>query len=183
MTIGNGDIASVLPDRPDVLFFASGVSNSSCTDEKEYDRETILICHQDTDTHCVYFSSLCVYESETRYAQHKIAMEGYVKRLFKSYTIIRIGNIDWGKNPHTLINYLKAHPEAEVKEVWRHIVSKEEFLYWIGKIRVGEREEMNVPGLRVWVPNLAYGLRNGGIERLIKEQLEKDNEDERNNLP
>lgn len=167
MVIGHGDIASVLPDRPDVLFFASGVSNSSCMDEKEYDREIILICHQDTDMHCVYFSSLCVYEPETRYAQHKIAMEGYVKRLFKSYTIIRIGNIDWGKNPHTLISYLKAHPEAEVKEVWRHIVSKEEFLYWIGKIRVGEREEMNITGRMVWVPDLASKLRGEGSFALI----------------
>jgi hypothetical protein len=38
MIIGKGSIAKVLKDRNDLLFFASGVSNSSCIDEKEYDR-------------------------------------------------------------------------------------------------------------------------------------------------
>jgi hypothetical protein len=37
MIIGNGNIAKVLKDRDDLIFFASGVSNSSCEDQNEYD--------------------------------------------------------------------------------------------------------------------------------------------------
>lgn len=158
MIIGHGDLASVLTDRPDVLFFASGVSNSSSVDSKEYDREINLFRSQNLRQHVVYFSSLCIYDSKTRYAQHKRYMEQMVKSLSSSYTIVRIGNIDWGKNPHTLINYLKAHPDAEVQEVYRHIVSKQEFLYWMAKIRPGYQEEMNVPGKMWWVPDLAKEL-------------------------
>ena len=43
MIVGNGSIASVLEDRDDLVFFASGVSNSSCADEKEYERELNLL--------------------------------------------------------------------------------------------------------------------------------------------
>lgn len=163
MIVGHGDLAGVLCDRPDVTFFASGVSNSSCTDEKEYHRELALFNEHYLGRHMVYFSSLCIYDSDTRYAEHKREMERIVKLYCMSYTIVRLGNIDWGKNPHTLINYLKAHPEAEVKPVWRHIVSKEEFLYWMGKIRVGEQEEMNVPGRMEWVPDLVKKIRGIGI--------------------
>jgi hypothetical protein len=36
MIIGHGDIASVILDRIDRLYFASGVSNSAETDERAY---------------------------------------------------------------------------------------------------------------------------------------------------
>ena len=143
--VGNGDIASVLPEREDLLFFASGVSNSQCTDEKEYKREVNLLLRQDDRAHLVYFSSLSVFYSDTRYAQHKRYMELLVRETFPSWTIIRIGNISWGKNPHTLINYLKAHPEAEIQNVFRYVVGKVEFLHWIDRIPEWNCE-MNVPG-------------------------------------
>ncbi len=59
--IGNGDIASVLDDVLGILFFASGVSNSRCIDESEYDRDCgMLIRHlRNTGTiQFVYFSSI-----------------------------------------------------------------------------------------------------------------------------
>jgi hypothetical protein len=40
--VGNGDIASVLVDYPNRLFFASGVSNSLETREEEYQKEKDL---------------------------------------------------------------------------------------------------------------------------------------------
>lgn len=45
MILGNGDIASALRpvDRPDRLFFASGVSNSSETRLSEFNRERDLL--------------------------------------------------------------------------------------------------------------------------------------------
>lgn len=132
--VGDGDIASVLPDKERLLFFASGVSNSQCTDEKEYQREIDLLLEQPRSAHIVYFSSIGVLDGSSRYYRHKRDMELTIKINFLRHCIIRIGNISWGDNPHTLINYLKNHPEAELKDEYRYICGKEELLYWINKI-------------------------------------------------
>lgn len=131
--IGSGDIASILPKDTDLLFFASGVSNSQCKDEEEYKREEELLLSQHTGSHIVYFSSLAVFYSDTRYTRHKLRMEAIVKG-FDHYTIIRIGNITWGSNPHTLINYLRANPNAEIRDETRYIIDKDEFLHWVNLI-------------------------------------------------
>lgn len=150
MVIGDGDIASVLPERNDLLFFASGVSDSRCTDEHEYSREARLLLEQDSRAHIVYFSSLAVFFSDTRYTQHKRYMELLVRENFPNWTIMRIGNITWGINPNTLINYLRLHPRAPIKDEYRYIVDKEEFLYWVDAIPEWNAE-MNVPGRRLKV--------------------------------
>src|SRR5665213_3242945 len=147
MIIGHGDIASVLPDREDLLFFASGVSNSGETRESEYDRELNLLMAQNKSSHIVYFSSLAILERDTRYTRHKRAMEAQVKFNFGHYCIVRLGNIDWGTNPHTFINYLREHPEAEIKDEYRYVVDRDEFLYWIGKIPTWSCE-LSIPGRR-----------------------------------
>jgi len=158
MIIGNGDIASALPDRDDLLFFASGVSNSKETRESEYEREKNLLMKQDFDSHLVYFSSLCVFFSNNRYAKHKLEMEKIVKTYFLQWTIIRLGNIDWGNNPNTLINYLRNHPEAEIQDVYRYIADKEEFLHWIDLIPKWSCE-INIPGKRMKVAEIAKEYR------------------------
>jgi hypothetical protein len=159
MIIGNGDIASAIIDREDVNFFASGVSNSACTDFKQFNREITLLDKMPKHVHVVYFSSLCIYYSPSFYANHKKMMERIVRTSFDSYTIVRLGNISWGINPNTFINYLKAHLEAEIQNVYRHIIDKEEFQYWLSMIRVGERDIMNVPGKMVWVPDFVMDLK------------------------
>lgn len=127
MVIGNGDMASVLKDRPDWLYFASGVSNSQEIRPSEFEREANLLLKQDDKRHLVYFSTLSIFYTDSPYTSHKQVMEVIVKT-FPKYTIIRLGNITWGKNPHTLINYLKAHPEAEVQDTFRYLVTPEQFL-------------------------------------------------------
>lgn len=154
MIIGNGDIASVLPDS-DLLFFASGVSNSQETKESEYEREIFLLQQQDYSKHIVYFSSLAIFYSNTRYTEHKIQMELLIKQLFKHYTIIRIGNISWGKNPHTLINYLRAHPKATIQDTYRYVINKEEFLHWIRLIPPWNCE-MNCPGRMMKIKDIVH---------------------------
>lgn len=140
MIIGSGDIAQVLVgvDRPDRIFFASGVSNSSETRESEYQREINLLWKQNRYKHLVYFGSLSIFYSDTRYAHHKKEMEDLVKNIFDDYTIIRMGNITWGTNPHTLINFIRNkirnREPFEIKDVYRYVVNKEEFLYWIDLI-------------------------------------------------
>lgn len=150
MIIGSGDVASVLPKRDDLLFFASGVSNSQEKKESAYKREIKLLLSQPPDAHLVYFSSLSVFYSDSRYAEHKRNMEFLVKLHFATYTIMRIGNIAWGKNPHTLINYLRAHPKAEIQDVYRYVITQDEFLHWINLIPDWSCE-MNCPGERLKV--------------------------------
>ena len=83
-------------------------------------------------------------------------MEGLVKG-FKTWTIIRIGNIDWGNNPHTLINYFRnkknAGEKIEIQDVYRYIIDKDELNYWIGLIPEWSCE-MNVPGRRLKVKEI-----------------------------
>ena len=95
MIIGKGDIASVLEDRTDLLYFASGVSNSQEKRESEYQREVDLLLKQDKTKHIVYFGSLCIFYSNTRYAKHKKSMENLVKENFENYALIRLGNINF----------------------------------------------------------------------------------------
>lgn len=152
--IGNGDISSVIPDRQDRLFFASGVSNSAETRESEFKREEKLLLEQRRDKHIVYFSSIATFTGDTPYLQHKIKMEGLVKK-FPHYTIVRLGNISWGTNPNTLINAIKLKIKngetVEIRDAYRYVVDKEEFIDWINMIP--ERNcEMTVSGrrMKVW---------------------------------
>ncbi len=166
MIIGSGDIAKAIADldRNDVTFFASGVSDSKETNTDNFKREEELLKKQPKDTHLVYMSSLSLYYSteSTPYLLHKKKMEAFVKSSFKSYTIVRIGNISWGNNPKTLLNYftfcIKNDLPLKVIETYRHIIDIDEFRYWIKLVRVGEQEEMNIPGKMVWVPALVDSL-------------------------
>lgn len=134
MILGHGDIARAIPahlDRPSWVWFASGVSNSAETRESEYAREAQLLGVQDREAHLIYFSSLCVFYSNNRYARHKGAMEDLVRNWFDAYTIIRLGTITWGRNPHLLINHLHAQHaaglELDIQPVQRYVVDLAEF--------------------------------------------------------
>jgi len=162
--IGNGDIASILPERDDLLFFASGVSNSQETRETEYQRELNLLLDQSREDQLVYFSSLAVLDGTTRYHQHKREMECTIQREFSAHTIIRIGNIAWGDNPNTLINYLRAHPDAEIKDEYRYIVDESELLYWINLIPKWPCQ-INVPGRRMKVQEVVDAYVAPSLDR------------------
>ena len=173
MIIGHGDIASVVSkkDSKNYLYFASGVSNSQETRESEYQREKDLLMKQDKTQHIIYFSSLSIFYANTRYTRHKIEMEELIKKHFKHNTIFRLGNITWGKNPHTLINFLrdkiKRGEEVEIRPVYRYIVDEAELLHWIDLLPLSSHImncEMNITGRRMLVEDVVkeyiYGARN-----------------------
>ena len=134
MIIGKGDIAKILNDRKEAIFFASGVSNSNETNESEYEREKKLLSIQDKTKCIFYFSSISIDDStkHTRYIKHKIEMEWIIKSTFSNYNIIRIGNIMWGNNPNTFINYInnkvKNSEPVVIKDEFKYIINKEELL-------------------------------------------------------
>lgn len=170
MVIGNGDIAKTLKeeslDRDDVIFFASGVSNSKEISRAAFMREYELLAeHSKCGLHLVYFSSLSMYYSNSDYAAHKRSMEYEIQRLFNTFSIFRIGNISWGSNPNTIINHFVLEHAAgrtpELKDVYRHIITRKEFIYWMNKITLTARDFINIPGEFIHVKEIWRRVQNG----------------------
>ena len=161
MIVGNGDIATAIRDvgldKDKFIFFCSGVSNSNELRESEYYREAELLWGQDISKHLIYFGSLSIFYSDSRYARHKRMMENLVRKNFEHYTIVRMGNITWGKNPNTLINFIqnkiRTREPFDIKDVYRYVLEKDEFLYWINLIPDWSCE-MNIIGKRMKVKDI-----------------------------
>jgi nucleoside-diphosphate-sugar epimerase len=130
MIVGSGLLARAFgpayAGRSDICVYAAGVSNSSCDDAHEFLRERqrvgdALSEYRHVDAF-VYFGTCSAYDSEisnTRYVQHKLAMEDMV-RAHSRHTVLRLPQIA-GKtpNPHTLLNYLYARiTRSEAFNVW-----------------------------------------------------------------
>jgi hypothetical protein len=136
MIVGKGDIASVLNDREETIFFASGVSNSNETRDSEFMREIELLDKQDRTKCLFYFSSISVDDIQkigsNKYLQHKLRMETLIKSNFENYNIIRIGNITWGSNPNTFINYIKNKKSkgesVQIKDEYKYIIDKDQLV-------------------------------------------------------
>ena len=167
MIIGNGSIAKILEDRKDIVFFASGVSNSSCIDENEYVREFNLLKTVPTDQHIVYFSNLGIYYKQDRYTQHKQEVEEYIRDNYKSYTIVRIEVCEWVKTPYTILNFFKTQInqgiEPTIHNTTRYVLSLSEFLYWIDLIQSGVRNEMNILGRKMTISQIVEEIKQGKL--------------------
>ena len=169
MIVGNGHLSNSIEDRDDVVFFAAGVSDSSCHDRVKFQREIDLLCDQDVKSHLVYFSGHNIYTKSTPYANHKKDMEALVKKRFFSYTIVRLGVCDWLTTPTTIINHYKEIIKTGRPIVYnsddmiRHILTLKDFKYWLSLIRVGEKEEMNITGRMITVPELIEEIKQGKI--------------------
>ncbi|WES96779.1 hypothetical protein P2W68_18250 [Chryseobacterium arthrosphaerae] len=116
MIIGNGILANAVRsyDRENVIFFASGVSNSLEKNPAEFEREISLLAKvtgEFPDKKLIYFSTCSVYDptkKESPYVNHKLNAEKFITEHCKSFIIFRIGNaVGRGGNPNTLINFLK----------------------------------------------------------------------------
>ena len=116
MIIGKGLIANSLKniDSEDIMFFASGVSNSLETRNSEFEREACLLkdsIEKNPEKKLIYFSTLSINDQSKQnssYVLHKLEIENFIKNNCKSYLILRIGNIvGKGGNPNTLFNFLK----------------------------------------------------------------------------
>lgn len=130
MIIGSGLLAhafsNAFSQREDVCIYAAGVSNSSCTDAREFARERERLgaalrktMHVDA---FVYFGTCSVADPEaqnTPYVRHKLAMEQMVYS-HPQNLILRLPQVA-GKtpNPHTLLNFLYARiSRSESFNLW-----------------------------------------------------------------
>lgn len=119
MITGSGLLATAFAplyqNNRDVCIYAAGVSNSACTDPKEYAREkdrlsASLAPARNKDAF-VYFSTCSIADDEIRstpYVLHKLAMEE-LARTHPRHLIVRLPQVAGRTpNPHTLLNYLHA---------------------------------------------------------------------------
>lgn len=155
MIIGNGDIAKALQDREGAIFFASGVSNSKCTDEREFKRERKLMIdtfheHYKPGICLFYFSSIAVDLVYSSYFAHKLIMELTVRGVWPDHNIIRLGNIDWGTNPHTFMNYLKDRKRRnlkyEIRDEYKYMISVDQLLLLTNNLPLSGRNRISVFG-------------------------------------
>jgi hypothetical protein len=162
MIIGRGDIASILNDREGAIFFVSGVSNSLEKRESEYEREYKLLSEQDKTKCIFYISSITIDNKEkfeiSRYLQHKKQMEDYIKNSFKSYNIIRIGNISWGSNPNTFLNYIKSKVKNNesffISDEYKFMISEKQLLSLTDNLPIDSQNQISVFGQMVKVKDL-----------------------------
>lgn len=147
MIVGSGSVAKMLNDRDGAIFFASGVGNSNCKDYNEFHREIDLLRTYKGVKECLfYFSPINPGNSLKPYFVHKWDMEQRVKHWFDNYCIIRLGNIWECTNPNTFRNYIKAHPEADIRDEWKYMIHKEQLLLLTDNLPLTGKHEISVFG-------------------------------------
>lgn len=134
MVIGNGLLAkafATFSSDNSVVIFASGVSDSTCSDEREYERETKLLeetIQRYSGAILVYFSTTGVKDPDlqnTRYVLHKKSMEEKILLGCKAYSILRVSNVvGVGGNKKNILNFLI-----------EKIKNQEPFEVWLGSAR------------------------------------------------
>ncbi|MBD3842730.1 MAG: NAD(P)-dependent oxidoreductase [Campylobacterales bacterium] len=140
MIVGNGQLAQVFKDcnNDDTCIFASGVANSNCQDEAEFEREKkLLIKHleENVDKKFVYFSSCALSAPEyqkNEYYMHKEKMEELIKEYSENYYIFRIPQLFGKLKDHkTLINFLyesvlKGNSFKVYSDAYRYVIEIED---------------------------------------------------------
>jgi len=115
MIIGRGLIANLFTeiDLDEVVFFASGVSNSSETRKEEFLREQNLVEQtlvNNPEKLFIYFSTCSIYDSSkynSLYVLHKLHIEEIIKQKAEHFLVLRVSNaVGRGGNPNLLMNYL-----------------------------------------------------------------------------
>jgi hypothetical protein len=158
LIIGSGDIAKVIRDREGALFFCSGVSNSQETEYAAFKRERELLLDQEKKLCLFYFGSISMYTVSSPYTRHKAKMELLIKSNWNNYNIIRLGNITWGKNPNTFLNYIKNKKkngeEFEVRDEYKYVIDKDQLRLLTSNLPLKGQNEINVFGKMAKVKDL-----------------------------
>ena len=148
MVIGNGLLAKTFSDFENddsVLIFASGVSNSTTTNDSEFEREFNMI--KSTIEKCngkfVYFSTCSIDDESVNfspYVLHKLKIEKYIRKKHHDYLIFRVSNvIGRCQNKFTILNYLfnavKNNIEIDLwKNAQRNFIDKDDLNYIVSQL-------------------------------------------------
>ncbi|MGV0956539.1 NAD-dependent epimerase/dehydratase family protein [Empedobacter falsenii] len=188
MIVGKGLIANLFTevDLDEVVFFASGVSNSSETRKGEFLREQNLVENtlaNNPEKLFVYFSTCSIYDSSkynSLYVLHKLHIEEIIKQKAKHFLILRVSNaVGRGGNPNLLMNYISrqilndqelvVHQQAtrnlidveDVKNItMKYIASKD----WNKIINVAYTENFNILEIIEVFEQILFKKANKNIE-------------------
>lgn len=130
--VGSGLLARAFAahanDLTNTCIYAAGVSNSSCIDNLEFERDTnrlsASLAQASPRELFIYFSTCSIsdpYSQDSRYVTHKKKLEELV-RAHSRHSIIRLPQVA-GKtpNPHTILNYLYNRiARSERFDLWRN---------------------------------------------------------------
>ena len=129
MIVGNGMLANALRphfvEREGVVVFASGVSNSTETRAREFEREERLLTATLAGAPVLYYFSSCGVEDPVEiqrpYMQHKRRMEALVLAS-PNGRVVRLSQVVGpGGNPNTLTNFISERIlSGEAFQVWTH---------------------------------------------------------------
>lgn len=157
MIVGRGLVARAFDSYNNddkVLIYASGVSDSKCEDEKEYNREKDLLVHtinSNSSKHIIYISTCSIYNpavQDTAYVKHKLKMEGIVKELAKSFNLFRVSNlVGETTNNKTVFNFFKDHVKSGKHfylwvNAYRNLIDSDDF-YKIAQYAIEHAEYHN----------------------------------------
>jgi len=115
MIVGNGMISKSFKSsnicNKNLCVFASGVPNSLEIDEKEYEKEFLLlkqVYNNNQEKKFIYFSTSSIETGKkSRYISHKIKIENYIESNFNDFLIVRLPNIiGFSSNRSQLVPYL-----------------------------------------------------------------------------
>lgn len=173
MIVGNGLIGKTFleHDRENVVFFASGVSNSLETDVNQFLREENLIrktIAENPEKLFVYFSTCSIYDSsknDSSYVLHKLNMEHLISSEMPNYLIARVSNaVGEGGNPNLLMNYInRAIENGETIQIHRfakrNLIDVEDVKNIVLHLIDSKKEK--------GIYNVAF-LRNFSIEEIVE---------------
>ncbi|MGV1019707.1 MULTISPECIES: NAD-dependent epimerase/dehydratase family protein [unclassified Empedobacter] len=169
MIIGRGLIANLFTeiDLDEVVFFASGVSNSSETRKEEFLREQNLVEQtlvNNPEKLFIYFSTCSIYDSSkynSLYVLHKLHIEEIIKEKAEHFLVLRVSNaVGRGGNPNLLMNYLSrqilndqelvVHQHAtrnliDVEDVKKITLKYINLKKWNKIVNVAYSENFNIP--------------------------------------
>ncbi len=100
MIVGTGLMArafSAFQDRPDLVLFASGVSNSTERSTQAFERELTLLektIESNPEALLIYFGTCSVFDAdrnESAYVQHKLRMEAFIAQRCRTWLVLRLG--------------------------------------------------------------------------------------------
>lgn len=188
---GTGMIAKALNsvEKIEGCYFAAGVSNSNCNDEREYKREIIALdnfIHSIGCRRVVYYSSFVAIAGAGRYADHKRHIENHIQSKCENFLIIRLPQVVGITNNNTLVSYftkniIKKESVNIQRNAFRRIIDVSDVVR-ISKIMYESTKEnkiINVAplvcmrSLDIFIEisnilgiNSAYNIIDGGFEQI-----------------
>lgn len=153
MVLGKGLLSSVFKhlENDDLIFLTSGVSDSYCDDNTQFDREVKLVnsfLKENPKKIFIYFSTTSIFQKKTPYTKHKKNIEILIKKSKVKYYIFRVPQlIGNGGNKNNLFNFLVENMKKNNKIPIHNV----------------KRSFIDVSDLFEIVKYVLYNDKNGGV--------------------